>query len=53
MRELMWSGKIPYVRPSGGRKIFFEIVDLDKFVEKTRLPLEGIKDFEMGINRVA
>jgi excisionase family DNA binding protein len=34
MRELMWKGAIPYVRD--GRKIYFDIVDLDEFVEKNK-----------------
>jgi len=34
MRELYWSGKIPVVRD--GKKIFFDIRDLDNYVEKNK-----------------
>ncbi len=34
MRELMWSGKIPVVRPEGGRKIYFDVKDLEESIEK-------------------
>jgi len=40
MRELVWSGAIPYVRPTGSRKFFFDIVDLDQFVEKNKVSFE-------------
>jgi excisionase family DNA binding protein len=33
MRELIWSGKIPVVKPDGGRKIFIDIMDLNNYVE--------------------
>jgi len=33
MRELMWAGKIPFVRPDGGRKIYFDVSDLDEYIE--------------------
>jgi hypothetical protein len=33
-RELIWSGKIPVVRD--GRKIFIDILDLEKFVEENK-----------------
>jgi excisionase family DNA binding protein len=36
MRELVWKGEIPYVRPAGSKKIYFDIVDLDEFVEKNK-----------------
>jgi excisionase family DNA binding protein len=32
MRELIWAGKIPVVRGEG-RKIFLDIVDLNRFIE--------------------
>jgi excisionase family DNA binding protein len=34
VRELIWAGKIPVVRD--GRKIFIDILDLDKFVEENK-----------------
>ncbi len=37
MRELIWAGRIPVVRPDGGRKIFVDIEDLMEFVEKNKL----------------
>jgi len=40
MRELVWSGAILYVRPTGSRKFFFDIVDLDQFVEKNKVSFE-------------
>lgn len=36
MRELIWAGKIPVVRTEGGRKIFLDIEDLDKFVGQNK-----------------
>jgi len=36
MRELMWKGTIPVVRPDGGRKVFFDILDLDSFIDKNK-----------------
>ncbi len=36
MRDLMWKGEIPYVCQKGGRKLFFDIVDMDEFVEKNK-----------------
>ena len=34
MRELMWSGAIPLVRPDGTRKICLDLIDLEAFTEK-------------------
>jgi hypothetical protein len=34
MRDLKYSGKIPFVKVNGGRKDFFDICDLDDFIEK-------------------
>ena len=34
VRELIWAGKIPVVRD--GRKIFIDILDLEKFVESNK-----------------
>ena len=36
MRELFWAGKIPVVRPEGGRKIFVDIEDLDRFITQNK-----------------
>jgi len=36
MRELIWSRKIPIVRPEGSRKIFLDIADLDDFIERSK-----------------
>ncbi len=32
MRNLAWSHKIPVVKEEEGRKIYFDIVDLDKYI---------------------
>jgi hypothetical protein len=37
MRELMGAGKkIPFVRPDGGRKIYFDVSDPDEFITKNK-----------------
>ncbi len=36
MRDLAWSGRVPVVRNKGGRKLFFDIRDLDAFIEKSK-----------------
>ncbi len=36
MRELIWAGVIPVVKPQAGRKIFLDVQDLDQFVEKNK-----------------
>ncbi len=36
MRELIWAGMIPVVKPQAGRKIFLEVQDLDQFVEANK-----------------
>jgi len=33
MRERIWAGDIPVVRFPGGRKMFIDTADIDKFVE--------------------
>jgi hypothetical protein len=33
MRELIWAGVIPVVKPQAARKIFLDVQDLDRFVE--------------------
>lgn len=34
MRELVWKRLIPTVITKGGRKIYFDVMDLDAFIEK-------------------
>jgi excisionase family DNA binding protein len=34
MRELVWGGKIPFVKD--GRKFYFDIEDLDEYIEKNK-----------------
>lgn len=36
MRELIWAGVIPVVKPQAGRKIFLDVQDLDRFVESNK-----------------
>lgn len=36
MREIIWSGEIPVVRQNGGRKIYLDIIDLDKFIDQNK-----------------
>ena len=36
MRELIWAGSIPIVKPREARKIFLDINDLDRFVEANK-----------------
>jgi excisionase family DNA binding protein len=36
MRELIWAGTIPVVKPRTGRKIFLDVQDLDRFVEANK-----------------
>ena len=36
MRELIWAGTIPVVKPQATRKIFLDINDLDRFVEANK-----------------
>ncbi len=36
MRELIWAAKLPVVRPGGGRKIFLDIEDLDRFITQNK-----------------
>lgn len=40
MRELVWSGKISCVRGRGKTKIFFDINDLNNFIEKNKIAYE-------------
>jgi hypothetical protein len=36
MRELIWAGVIPVVKPQAARKIFLDVQDLDRFVETNK-----------------
>jgi len=36
IRELVWSQAIPIVKQAGCRKIYFDIKDLDSFIEKNK-----------------
>ncbi len=36
VRELIWAGKLPIVRQDGGRKIYLDRLDLDRFIEKNK-----------------
>jgi hypothetical protein len=36
MRDLAWKRLIPTVITKGGRKIYFDIMDLDDFIEKNK-----------------
>ena len=36
MRELIWAGRIPVVRPDRGRKIFLDIEDLNTFINQNK-----------------
>jgi hypothetical protein len=36
MRDLAWDGWVPVVRSEGGRKLFFDIRDLDAFIERSK-----------------
>ncbi len=35
LRELIWAGKLPIVRPD--RRIFLDIQDLDKWIEQSKI----------------
>lgn len=36
MRERIWAGQIPVVRFPGGRKMFIDRMDLDKFIQDNK-----------------
>jgi excisionase family DNA binding protein len=36
MRERIWAGDIPFVRFPNGRKMFIDVQDLDRFVERNK-----------------
>jgi excisionase family DNA binding protein len=37
LRTFIWNGVIPYVRYPGGRKMFIDVADLDRFVERNKI----------------
>lgn len=39
MRELIWAGRIPVVRPEGSRKIFLDLMDLEEFICRNKSTL--------------
>lgn len=36
VRELIWAGRIPYVRREGGRKYFLDIEDLNNLIKREK-----------------
>jgi hypothetical protein len=40
MRERIWAGQIQVVRFPGGRKLYLDIKDLDRFIEKSKQTIE-------------
>ncbi len=36
MRELIWAGAIPVVKPEGSRKIFVDVQDLNQFIDRNK-----------------
>ena len=36
MRELAWAGDIPVVKKEKDRKLYFDLVDLDSYIEKNK-----------------
>jgi len=36
MRERIWAGQIPVVRFPGGRKMFVDTMDIEKFIEENK-----------------
>jgi excisionase family DNA binding protein len=39
MRERIWAGQIPVVRFPGGRKMFVDRMDLDKFIQENKMTI--------------
>ncbi len=39
MRERIWSGDIPVVRFSGGRKMFLDVQDLELFIQNNKVTI--------------
>jgi excisionase family DNA binding protein len=40
MREAIWSGLIPFIRKPGGRKIWIDRKDLDRFIEVSKVRIK-------------
>lgn len=40
MRERVWNGDIPVVRFPGGRKMFLDVRDLERFIEQNKTTIE-------------
>jgi excisionase family DNA binding protein len=36
MRERVWAGQIPYVKFPGGRKIYIDVRDMDRFIDQNK-----------------
>ncbi len=36
IRELIWAGELPFVRPPGGRKMYIDRRDMDEFIERNK-----------------
>lgn len=37
LREIMWSGRLPYVKD--GRRVLIDVRDMDEFIEKNKVHL--------------
>ena len=37
LRERIWSGLLPFVRYPGGRKLFLDLQDLDRFIDQNKV----------------
>jgi hypothetical protein len=40
MRSRVWSGDIPFVRFPGGRKIYIDIRDIERFIERNKMTFD-------------
>ena len=36
MRERIWGGEIPVIRFNGGRKMFIDVQDVERFIEQNK-----------------
>jgi hypothetical protein len=48
MRERIWAGHIPVVQFLGGRKRYFDINDLENFIQKNKLTI-GIIPYGLSL----
>jgi hypothetical protein len=39
MRERIWAGDIPVVRFPGGRKMYVDVRDIDRFIERNKVTI--------------